>query len=219
VLAARPAPIEDTGAALALLLAAIGRDLTGALDWTSAARQLQARVALARRLEPDGGWPDLSDAALADTLDDWLGPWLTGATRVAEAQALDLMAVLRASLGWERTTRLDSLAPPKLATPAGTERPIDYADPSAEPVLKAPIQELFGATDTPAIWQGRQPLTLHLLSPAGRPLQVTRDLAGFWRGAYSEVRKEMRGRYPKHHWPDDPAASPAVKGGLKRHLR
>ena len=103
-------------------------------------------------------------------------------------------------------------------TPAATERPIDYADPSGEPALKAPMQELFGAAETPAIWHGRQPLTLYLLSPAGRPLQVTRDLAGFWRGAYAEVRKEMRGRYPKHHWPEDPAASPAVKSGLKRHL-
>jgi ATP-dependent helicase HrpB len=80
------------------------------------------------------------------------------------------------------------------------------------------MQELFGAAETPAIWRGRQPLILHLLSPAGRPLQVTRDLAGFWRGAYAEVRKEMRGRYPKHHWPEDPSASPAVKGGLKRNL-
>jgi ATP-dependent helicase HrpB len=131
---------------------------------------------------------------------------------------LDLVEVLRGALGWERSQRLDRLAPTRLATPAGTERPIDYADASGEPVLKAPLQELFGAAQTPAIWSGRQPLTLHLLSPAGRPLQVTRDLSAFWRGAYAEVRKEMRGRYPKHHWPEDPATSPAVKGGLKRHL-
>jgi ATP-dependent helicase HrpB len=218
VLSTRPAAIEDESAALGLLLASVAKDLPAALNWTPAARQLQARVALARRLEPDGDWPDLSDAALAAALPDWLGPWLAGKTRLADARALDLPAVFRGLLGWDRGARLDSLAPCRLATPAGTERPIDYADRSGEPVLKAPIQELFGAAETPAIWHGRQPLTLHLLSPAGRPLQVTRDLAGFWRGAYAEVRKEMRGRYPKHHWPEDPAASPAVKGGLKRHL-
>jgi ATP-dependent helicase HrpB len=218
VLALQPAAITDTNAALDLLLAAVARELGSSLDWTPEARQLQARGALARRLDPDADWPDLSDAALAADPGAWLGPWLTGRTRLADARALDLVAVLRGMLGWERARRLDALAPSKLATPAGTERPIDYADSSGEPALQAPMQELFGAADTPAIWLGRQPLTLHLLSPAGRPLQVTRDLAGFWRGAYAEVRKEMRGRYPKHHWPEDPAASPAVKGGLKRHL-
>jgi len=218
VLASRPAPIDDAEAALELLLAAIRQDPSKALTWTPSACQLQGRVALARRLEPESGWPDLADAVLAATLADWLGPWLVGRTRLADARALDLVEVLRARLDWERARRLDELAPVKLKTPAGTERLIDYADPSGEPVLKAPMQELFGAADTPSIWQGRQPLTLHLLSPAGRPLQVTRDLTGFWRGAYSDVRKEMRGRYPKHHWPEDPAASPAVRGGLKRHL-
>jgi ATP-dependent helicase HrpB len=218
VLASQPTAITDSDTVLDLLLAAVARDLTTTLNWTTAARQLQARAALARRLEPDGDWPDLSDTALAINPAAWLGPWLTGKTRLANARALDLLEVLRGLLGWERARRLDALAPPKVMTPAGTERPVDYADPSGEPVLKAPLQELFGAADTPAIWQGRQPLTLHLLSPAGRPLQVTRDLAGFWRGAYAQVRKEMRGRYPKHHWPEDPAASPAVKGGLKRHL-
>ncbi|WP_295878229.1 ATP-dependent helicase HrpB [uncultured Thiohalocapsa sp.] len=219
VLASQPTTITDSERALDLLLAAVTRDLTTHLSWTPAARQLQARAALARRLEPDGDWPDLSDSALAADPAAWLRPWLMGKTRLADARALDLVEVLRGLLGWERARRLDVLAPLRLATPAGTERPIDYTDASGEPVLRAPMQELFGAADTPDIWHGRQPLTLHLLSPAGRPLQVTRDLAGFWRGAYAEVRKEMRGRYPKHHWPEDPAASPAVRGGLKRHLR
>jgi ATP-dependent helicase HrpB len=219
VLDARPAAIDDGDAARALLLDAVAQDLDAALDWTAAARQLQARVALARRQEPEAAWPDLSDAALAASLPAWLGPWLGGKTRLADARALDLVEVLRAALGWDRAHRLDTLAPTKVSTPAGTERPVDYTDPSGEPVLKAPMQELFGAAETPAIWQGRLPLTLHLLSPAGRALQVTRDLTGFWRGAYAQVRKEMRGRYPKHHWPEDPAASPAVKGGRKRQLR
>jgi ATP-dependent helicase HrpB len=218
VLASQPKPIEDADAALDLLLAAVARDLQAGLNWTPAARQLQARVALARRLEPDADWPDLSATALAADPAAWLRPWLAGKTRLADARALDPVEVLRGLLGRERARRLDALAPMRLATPAGTERPIDYADASGDPALRAPMQELFGAADTPTIWHGRQPLTLHLLSPAGRPLQVTRDLAGFWRGAYANVRKEMRGRYPKHHWPEDPGASPAVKGGLKRHL-
>ncbi len=218
VLDSSPAPIDDADAALALLLEAVGRDIASTLDWTPTARQVQARVALARRLEPEGDWPDLSDRALAVSLSDWLAPWLQGKTRLAEVRALDLLEVLRAALSWEGARRLDELAPTRLRTPAGTERTIDYTDGSDEPVLKAPMQELFGAAETPAIWQGRQPLLLHLLSPADRPLQVTRDLAGFWRGAYAEVRKEMRGRYPKHHWPEDPSRSQPVKGGLKRNL-
>ena len=216
VLASHPAPVQDAAAAAALLLGAIARDLDRALDWTSAARQLQARVALARRVEPDGGWPDLSDAWLTEHPQDWLGPWLAGKTRLADAHALDLVQVLKQTLGWERTARLDRLAPTHVTTPAGTRRPVDYA--GDEPVLAAPMQELFGAAATPAIFDGRVPLLLHLLSPAGRPLQVTRDLQGFWQGAYGEVRKEMRGRYPKHHWPEDAAASVAVKGGLKRRV-
>jgi ATP-dependent helicase HrpB len=218
ILDATRAPTEDADAARALLLEAVGRDLGAALNWTAPARQFQARVALARRLEPEGDWPDLSDAALTDGLADWLAPWLDGKTRLADVRALDLVELLRAAVGWDAARRLDELAPLRLRTAAGAERPIDYTDGSDEPVLKAPMQELFGAAETPAIWRGRQPLILHLLSPAGRPLQVTRDLAGFWRGAYAEVRKEMRGRYPKHHWPEDPSASPAVKGGLKRNL-
>ncbi|KAA6187699.1 ATP-dependent helicase HrpB [Thiohalocapsa marina] len=217
-LESRPAPIADEAAALALLLEAVARDLGGALDWTPAARQLQARVALARRLEPDGGWPDLSDAGLKATLGLWLGPWLVGRYRLADARALALADVLHQHLGWEAARRLEQLAPETFATPAGPRRRIDYGA-GEQPVLAVPMQEMFGTGGTPAIFGGRQPLLLHLLSPAGRPLQVTGDLPGFWGGAYAEVRKEMRGRYPKHHWPEDPGGAQPVVGGLKRHAR
>jgi len=222
-LESQTAPITEPDEALQLLLGAIARDLPRALNWTPVARQLQARARLARQLQPDADWPDLSDAWLAAHTDAWLGPWLSGKTRFADARALDLTAVLKQLLGWQRTSRLDELAPESLTTPAGNKRRIDYcagsdADEPA-PVLAAPMQELFGATQTPAIFDGRLPLLLHLLSPARRPLQVTRDLAGFWRGAYAEVRKEMRGRYPKHHWPEDPASSPPIAGGTRRHAR
>jgi ATP-dependent helicase HrpB len=217
VLASRPMPIDDPDAALALLLDAIRREPEKALRWSRAARQLQARVGLARRLEPDADWPDLSDGWLLAHLQDWLAPWLQGRTRLADVRALDLAEVLTQALGWQRARRLHVLAPTALTTPAGTRRPVDYdRDGDEAPVLKAPMQELFGAAETPAVFDGRLPLLVHLLSPAGRPLQITRDLAGFWRGAYAEVRREMRGRYPKHHWPEDPAAAKPVKGGLKR---
>lgn len=218
VLDSRPAPIDAPEQALDLLLGAIARDPTRHLPWTPAARALQARLALARRWEPDGDWPDLGDDWLLEHLADWLGPWLAGKTRLAEVRALDLVAVLNDRLGHARVRRLDGLAPVAIDTPAGTRRPIDYLS-GDEPVLALPMQELFGAATTPCIGDGRRPLLVHLLSPAGRPLQVTRDLAGFWRGAYGEVRKEMRGRYPKHHWPEDPAGSAPVRGGLKRHAR
>jgi len=222
-LEAHTVPVHDLDAALALLLTAIRRDLGRTLDWTPAARQLQARVMLARHVQPDAGWPDLSNETLALSVEHWLAPWLAGATRLAEARALDLTDVLKQTLGWENASRLDRLAPETVTTPAGSRHRIDYrdaldAEPPA-PVLAVPMQELFGSTDTPAIFDDRLPLLLHLLSPAGRPLQITRDLAAFWRGAYPDVRKEMRGRYPKHHWPEDPTASPPVRGGLKRHLR
>ena len=223
VLECKTAPITDKDAALQKLLEAIAGELDHALTWTPAARQLQVRALLARRMQPDADWPDLSSDWLRRHVAEWLGPWLVGKTRFADARALNLTEVLKQTLGWQNASRLDKLAPELLTTPAGTRRRIDYracldADPPA-PVLAAPMQELFGSADTPRIFDGRLPLLLHLLSPAGRPLQITRDLAGFWRSAYTEVRKEMRGRYPKHHWPEDPAASSAIAGGLKRRLR
>jgi len=215
VLESRPAPITDADAALELLLAAIARDLSKALTWTDRARQLQARVLLARRIQPDADWPDLSDNWLLTHLDAWLAPWLAGKSRLADVRALDLTAMLAQTLGWRRAACLDDLAPEHLMTPAGTRRRIDYCA-GDDPVLALPMQELFGAANTPAIFDGHLPLLVHLLSPARRPLQITRDLAGFWRGAYAEVRKEMRGRYPKHHWPEDPVNAAPVAGGVRR---
>jgi ATP-dependent helicase HrpB len=176
VLESRTAPIRDLDAALQILLEQIAGALDQALNWTPAARQLQARVLLARRMQPDADWPDLSRDWLRRHVADWLAPWLVGKTRFADARALDLVDVLQHRLGWQRVHRLDELAPERLTTPAGTQRRIDYCAsgdaeaPSlaqAAPVLAAPMQELYGSADTPTIFDGRLPLLLHLLSPAG----------------------------------------------------
>jgi ATP-dependent helicase HrpB len=158
-------------------------------------------VAFLRTLDP--GWPDLSDEALAARVDEWLAPLLAGQRRLADVARLDATGVLRGLLTWEQRAALDELAPTHMAVPTGSRIAIDYGDPSA-PVLAVRLQELFGLADTPRIARGRVPMTLHLLSPAHRPVQVTRDLAGFWKSSYFDVRRDLRGRYPRHYWPENP---------------
>ena len=185
------------------------------LPWTDELRQWQARVLLMRRMDGET-WPDVSDDALeaalrADALDNWLSPWLDGATRRAQFSAVPLAKALHALLPFALARRLDSEVPERLPVPSGSLARIDYLAEGG-PVMAVKLQEMFGQQDTPAVCGGRCPLTVHLLSPAGRPLQVTRDLAGFWRGAYASVRAEMRGRYPRHPWPEDPlTATPTRK--------
>jgi ATP-dependent helicase HrpB len=170
-----------------------------ALPWTRDARDLQARLEFMRRLDSES-WPDVSDAALAETFDTWLSPWLDGVTRRDHLARLSLTDILRALLPWEKQRLLDELAPTHLVVPTGSNVRIDYVDESA-PVVSVRLQAVFGLDATPRIGGGRVPITFKLLSPAQRPVQVTRDLASFWRGSYADVRKDMRGRYPKHYWP------------------
>jgi ATP-dependent helicase HrpB len=174
------------------------------LDWTEAAKQVRARIARLAGLEE--GWPDLSDAALAVTAEDWLAPQLHGRRKLAEAKALDLVGVLRGLLPWERQKRLDAALPARLDLPGGRSAAIDYTRET--PTLEARAQHLYGLDSLPPLAEGRVPLQVALLSPAGRPIAVTGDLAGFWRGSWKEVRKEMRGRYPKHDWPEEPWRAP-----------
>jgi ATP-dependent RNA helicase HrpB len=181
----------------------------GALRWTETARSLQARVAFLRSAlgEP---WPDVSDRALRRQLDDWLGPLLSraGATGRADLERIDLVRALRGMVPPAASGDLDRLAPTAVTVPRGRRVPLDYGAgaPGDPPVLAVRVQEMFGSRETPTVAGGRVPVVLHLLSPAGRPLQVTSDLAGFWAGSWADVRKEMAGRYPKHDWPDDPTA-------------
>jgi ATP-dependent helicase HrpB len=210
VLDARPAGRVDPAQAARALTDAVRELGLDVLPWSDAARQWQARVAAVRAWMPElaAELPDLSDAALLATLDDWLLTAFAGKTRLDALDATELAEALRHRVDWTLRQRIDVLAPQRIAVPSGMERAIAYAlEPDGTPrppVLAVKLQELFGLADTPRIADGRVSLTLHLLSPAGRPLQVTQDLRGFWDRTWPEVRREMKGRYPKHPWPEDP---------------
>ncbi|PWK16462.1 ATP-dependent helicase HrpB [Tumebacillus permanentifrigoris] len=193
-----PSP-EETLQALLEGIAAAGLDK--ALPWTRNARQLQQRMHFLHQSDPT--WPDVSELALTETLADWLGPHLYGAKNLSSVQRLNLTQLLGSRLSWEQQRELETSAPTHMVVPSGSRVPIDYSDPHA-PVLAVRLQEVFGLPETPRIARGRVPLLMHLLSPAQRPVQVTRDLASFWANAYFEVKKDLKGRYPKHYWPDDP---------------
>ena len=199
----REVPLRDAAplAVAEALLSALTTEHGLALRWSEGAVHVRARLAfLHRHLE---NWPDVSDAALRVTAREWLLPHLVGLRRRDAVDALDLGALLLSRLSWRQRAELDELAPTHLEVPSGSRIRIDYTDPDA-PVLAVRLQEVFGLEATPRLAGGGVPIILHLLSPARRPVQVTRDLAGFWRHSYFEVRKELRGRYPKHAWPDDP---------------
>ncbi|MFU4542430.1 ATP-dependent helicase HrpB [Pseudomonas aeruginosa] len=189
------------------------------LPWTPDLRQWQARVALLRKLDLDqkgeSEWPDLSDAALLSSLEEWLAPYLGRVNRLSHFANLDLPSILLGLLPWPLPQRLDELAPRSLEVPSGSRIGLDYSE--YPPVLAVRLQELFGLAETPRIAGGRQGVLLHLLSPARRPVQVTQDLASFWANTYLEVKKDLKGRYPKHWWPDNPMeAEPTARAKPRR---
>ena len=202
VLEDRPLGDADPAALAAAMAAGIRAMGLACLPWTADLDKLRRRVDFLAALEPDSGWPDLSDQALSDGLEQWLAPFLTGIIRRSHLSRLDLAAALGGLLSWEQRRRLDDLAPTHVEVPSGSRVAIDYA--GEMPVLAVRLQEMFGCADTPRIAQGRVALLLHLLSPARRPVQVTRDLASFWANAYRQVKADLKGQYPKHWWPDDP---------------
>jgi len=182
----------------------VRREGLGLLPWGEAAQTLRARVAFLRRY--DESWPDLSDAALIDRLDAWLTPLLPGVRSFGALKPDLIDAALRTLLPWERQRELEAAAPGRWSAPTGNSFAIDYAADGG-PRVEVRVQEVFGLAEHPSIAAGRVPLTLALLSPAHRPIQTTQDLPGFWRGSWKDVRSDMRGRYPKHVWPEDPAAA------------
>ena len=201
VIAERSLRKADPDAIRETLLDGVRQTGVDALPWSDGARALRQRLAFLRTIDPS--WPDVSDDTLRDTLGDWLAPHVGNSRSLADLGRVDLAGALLAMLPWDKRAALDELAPTHIVVPSGSRIPVDYGDP-AVPVLAVRLQEMFGLADTPRIARGAVPVTVHLLSPAHRPVQVTRDLAGFWRTSYFDVRKEMRGRYPKHYWPDDP---------------
>jgi len=181
----------------------------GALPWNDDLARWRERIAFLRRL--DESWPDLSDRALLGSLETWLAPFLDRISRRDHLARIDLGAALKALVPWDRQRTLDRLAPTHIDVPSGSRVAVDYANP-AEPTLSVRLQEMFGLVDTPRVGGGKVPLTLHLLSPARRPVQVTRDLASFWASGYRAVKAELKGRYPRHYWPDDPlVAEPTAR--------
>jgi ATP-dependent helicase HrpB len=216
VIAEKPLPRVPPEAALAAMQEGLRQLGVDVLPWTDEARAFCARVELARRsaLPGTGDWPDFSAAALAAD-HDWLEPWLEGITRRSHLARLPVMDALRLRLGAERCRRLDDWLPSHLTVPTGSRIRIDYLDDLA-PCASMRMQEVFGMATTPRLADGRLPVTFKLLSPAQRPLQVTADLASFWRNAYVEVRKDMRGRYPRHYWPEDPLQAEPVRGIRRR---
>ena len=214
VLDSRPAGRVDPAQAARALTGAVRELGLDALPWTPGLRQWQARVACLRAWMPELDLPDLGEAALLSSLDQWLRPAFAGKTRLDALSEQELGEALKSALDWNLRQQVDRLAPVRITVPSGMDRAIEYAlEPDGTPrppVLAVKLQELFGLADTPRIADGRVPLLLHLLSPGGKPLQVTGDLRGFWDRTYPEVRKEMKGRYPKHPWPDDPWSATAT---------
>lgn len=202
---------EASARALAAGVASLGIEV---LPFSAAAQRWRERVRFLRQAEGEE-WPDLSNEALAQTIETWLAPFLAGKTALNEISAADVSNALHALLNHESARRLDSEAPDRFVAPTGSELAIDYAA-EAGPTISVKVQELFGLSRHPAVAAGKIPLVLSLLSPAGRPIQVTRDLPAFWRGSWADVKKEMRGRYPRHVWPDDPAAAAPTRRAKPR---
>ncbi|WP_372017767.1 ATP-dependent helicase HrpB [Pseudoxanthomonas sp. 10H] len=214
VLDSRPAGRVDPAQAAQALTDAVRELGLDALPWTDGLRQWQARVVSLRHWMPELALADVADAALAGALDAWLRPAFAGKTRLDALPEEELGEALKSRLDWNARQQLDRFAPVRITVPSGMERRIEYAldhdGLPQPPVLAVKLQELFGLADTPRIADGRVPVLLHLLSPGGKPLQVTRDLKGFWDRTYPEVKKEMKGRYPRHPWPEDPWSATAT---------
>jgi ATP-dependent helicase HrpB len=216
VLAEHEGPAEPGPATSAALLARVRATKLQVLNWSEAARSLQFRTAFARRIRGTSGgpaeWPDLSDDALLAGAEDWLVPLLANATGRADLEAIDMATVLRRMLG-HRVGELDRVAPATIAFAGGRQVPVSYT--GNEPAAEVRVQDAFGTTTHPTV--GGVPVVLSLLSPAGRPIQVTADLPGFWQGSWADVRKDMAGRYPKHSWPPDAATASPPRQGPGRH--
>jgi ATP-dependent helicase HrpB len=209
-LAARRLDRPDPEAVTAALMTGVREMGLTCLPWSKESRALQQRLFFARALatETPNPWPDVSDATLLATLDVWLAPWLPRLSRTEHLARLDMHAILSSMIDWNLQQRLNTFAPTHLTVPSGSRIPIDYG--SGTPTVSVRLQEVFGMQRTPALAEGRVPVTMELLSPARRPVQITQDLESFWSRGYLDVKKDLKGRYPKHYWPDDPLTAEAT---------
>jgi ATP-dependent helicase HrpB len=186
------------------------------LNFSESVRELQARVGSLGVWRQNENWPDLSDAYLLRHVHDWVPPFLQQVNSINELQKLDWYSVLLSLIPWDKQRRLDELAPSRLEVPSGSMIKIQYADDGRTPVMEVRLQECFGMLETPTVNEGRVNILMHLLSPGFKPVQVTQDLKSFWNTTYHEVKKELKRRYPKHAWPDDPWTAKAVRGAVRR---
>jgi ATP-dependent helicase HrpB len=215
ILQEKPARDLDPSLASAAMLDGVRLMGLSVLPWTDGTHQFRSRVAFLHRVMPEAGFPDLGDETLHATLADWLLPWLSGLQRKADLKRLDMHAILLSMLPHDLQRRMDKLAPPRITVPGGGSYRIDY-EGEGDPVLRVRLQEMFGLESAPQLADGRARLRIELISPAGRPVAVTQSLETFWRDAYPDVRKDMRGRYPKHAWPEDPlSATPLAPRKLR----
>jgi len=207
----------DPEVVMAKLLDGIRHHGISCLPWTKDQRHWQSRVQFLRRvIKTEPAWPDVTDAILLQTLETWLAPYLTNLTSLSQVQRVDLTWPLQALLSAEQRQAFESLAPTHLSVPTGSRIALDY-DSDESPILAVRLQEVFGMTKTPTVANGRIPVLMHLLSPARRPVQVTQDLQSFWNSGYAQVKKELKGRYPKHFWPEDPLQAAPTRGIKKRN--
>ncbi|WP_282597360.1 ATP-dependent helicase C-terminal domain-containing protein, partial [Vibrio crassostreae] len=204
IISTKALPEPDSNQASQALLNYVARCGLDRLHWTPSAKQLVERVRCAGLWMPEHDWPAMDNASLVEHIDEWLSPYLNGVKSAKGLASVSVEQALSAYLGWPLNQEIDQWLPTHYVMPTGSKKTIRYQYQS-EPVISVRMQEVFGEQDSPLIAQGGKKVVLELLSPAQRPLQITQDLAGFWAGAYKEVQKEMKGRYPKHPWPDDPA--------------
>jgi ATP-dependent helicase HrpB len=189
------------------------------LNWSEAQQEWQARIMSLKAWRPDEPWPDLNDESLLQRLEEWLGPFLTTVAKQTDLQRLELTTILPTLLPWELNNKINILAPSHIAVPSGSMIKVNYFSDGRSPVVEVRLQEVFGLNETPVVNEGKNKVILHLLSPGYKPVQVTQDLRSFWNNTYAEVRKELRTRYPKHSWPDDPWTAQAIRGAVKRKNR
>lgn len=216
VLASKPITTIPQDVKIRILCDAVRDEGLKLLNWDDSCREWQSRVLSLRQWRKDEEWPDVSDENLLNTTHNWLAPYLADVNKRQDFQRLELSNILMGILPWNLGKDLDKFAPARLAVPSGSMIKLKYFPTGAPPVMEVRLQEVFGLLETPTVNEGRNKVLLHLLSPGFKPVQVTQDLKSFWQTTYHEVRKELRVRYPKHHWPEDPWTAEAVRGAKRR---